>query len=268
MVYIIATPIGNLKDISLRALEALDASDYIFCEDTRNSGKLLNHYEIKKKLISLHEHNEIQRSEEVITLAKQGKVISFISDAGMPGISDPGSKLIERLIQEDIEYTVLPGPSAFTTALVYSGLNSESFRFMGFLPVKGRERKDKLDQIKKDKDTLILYEAPHKLDKTMEDLANIIPDRKIAIVRELTKIYESSISFLAKDYKNQEIVKKGEIVIIIDKDHTVEEITDEKILIGLEKLIKEGKSKKEAASILAKDLNLSKNRVYNLSKNL
>lgn len=268
MIYIIATPIGNLKDITLRALEALEESDYIFCEDTRNSGKLLNHYDIKKKLISLHEHNELQRSDEVIDLARQGNTISFISDAGMPGISDPGSKLIEKLIEEGIEYTVLPGPSAFTTALVYSGLNSDTFRFMGFLPVKGRERKEKLSQIENDKDTLILYEAPHKLDKTMEDLAKIIPERRVSVVRELTKIYESATSFLAKDYKDQEIVKKGEIVIIIDKDLTIEEVTDDLILKKLEALILEGSSKKEAASIIAKDLNLSKNRVYNLSKNL
>ena len=268
MIYIISTPIGNLKDITIRALEALEESDIICCEDTRNTGVLLNHYEIKKKLVSLHEHNELQRSQQILEWVNKGKTISMVSDAGMPGISDPGSKLINVLIENDIEYTVLPGPSAFATALVYSGLNSESFRFLGFLPVKGKERKSKLDLIKNDKNTIILYEAPHKLDKTMENLMTIIPNRRIAVVRELTKIYEESKVFLVKDYKDQDIVKKGEMVLIIDKDDSLEVLSDEEILENLKQLVDEGLSKKEAVSQLVKDKDLKKNRVYKLSLEL
>ncbi|NLW52666.1 MAG: 16S rRNA (cytidine(1402)-2'-O)-methyltransferase [Tissierellia bacterium] len=265
MIYIIATPIGNLKDITIRALEALNESELIYCEDTRNTSVLLNHYEIKKKLVSFHEHNELKRSEEIIAYAKEGKVISIVSDAGMPGISDPGSKLIGELIRQEIEYTVLPGPSAFTTALVYSGLNNDVFKFIGFLPVKGKARKEKLEMIKNEKDTVMLYEAPHKLDKTMADLVEIIPNRRISVVRELTKIYESQTTFLIKDYENQDIVKKGEMVLVIDKDEETIEINDEFIIEKLEEAIGRGLRKKEAVSEVVDTYGLNKNRVYKLS---
>lgn len=268
MIYIIATPIGNLKDITIRALEALNESELIYCEDTRNTSVLLNHYEIKKKLVSFHEHNELKRSEEIIAYAKEGKVISIVSDAGMPGISDPGSKLIGELIRQEIEYTVLPGPSAFTTALVYSGLNNDVFKFIGFLPVKGKARKEKLEMIKNEKDTVMLYEAPHKLDKTMADLVEIIPNRRISVVRELTKIYESQTTFLIKDYENQDIVKKGEMVLVIDKDNEEIKMSDEFIIEKLEEAISRGLRKKEAVSEVVEFFDVNKNRVYKLSIDL
>lgn len=268
MIYIIGTPIGNLRDISLRALDALRESDIICCEDTRNTSVLLNHYDIKKRLVSFHEHNEQMRSQEVIEWARQGKIISLVSDAGMPGISDPGSKLIPLLVEECIEYTVIPGPSAFTTALVYSGFNSESFKFMGFLSTKNKERKIQLDKIKNEKDTIILYEAPHKLDKTMEDLIEIIPDRKISIVRELTKIYEEHVDFTIKDYKNQDFVKKGEMVLVIDKDSSQEVLDEDEIEKILLDLIDKGYRKSQAAAIVAKDYGLKKNWVYEITKRI
>lgn len=268
MIYIVATPIGNLKDITLRALEALEKADIICCEDTRNTSVLLNHYDIRKQLLSFHEHNELERSEEIIDFAREGKDICIVSDAGMPGISDPGSRLIDRLIEEKIEYTVLPGPSAFTTALVYSGLNSDTFKFMGFLPPKGKERKDKLKKIKEEKDTIVLYEAPHKLDKTMEDLMEIIPEREIAIVRELTKIYEEHINFQIKDYPLQDFVKKGEMVLVIGKGQEDVGLSDEKILELLRNLLDQGYRKSEAAAMLSKEYDLNKNQVYRLTKDI
>lgn len=268
MIYIVATPIGNLKDITIRALDALNESELIYCEDTRNTSVLLNHYEIKKKLVSFHEHNELSRSEEIIKYTKEGKIISIVSDAGMPGISDPGSKLIGQLIEQEIEYTVLPGPSAFTTALVYSGLNNDVFKFIGFLPAKGKQRKEKLEMIKNEKNTIMLYEAPHKLDKTMADLIEIIPNRKISVVRELTKIYESATTFIIKDYEHQEIVKKGEMVLVIDKDNEEIKMSDEFIIEKLEEAISRGLRKKEAVSEVVEFFDVNKNRVYKLSIDL
>lgn len=268
MIYFVASPIGNLKDITLRALELLEQADLICCEDTRNTSVLLNHYDIKKRLVSFHQHNEVERGEEIILWAKEGKDICIVSDAGMPGISDPGSKLITRLIEEGIEYSVLPGASAFTTALVYSGLNSEVFKFLGFLAPKGKERKEKLQMIKDEKSTVILYEAPHKLDKTMEDLMEIIPDRTISIVRELTKIYEEHINFKISDYKEQDFVKKGEMVLVIGPDTRSEKLGEEEIAAYLKELIDSGMRKSQAASQIAKEFGLKKNYVYDISKNL
>lgn len=268
MIYIVATPIGNLGDITVRALDTLNKVDVIACEDTRNTSILLNHYDIKKRLIPFHEHNEMSKIDELIMLSQEGKDIAVVSDAGMPGISDPGSKLINKLIEASIDYTVLPGPSAFTTALIYSGLNSDTFKFIGFLPVKGKERKERLDLIRNEKSVVILYEAPHKLDKTMEDLIEVIPDRKISIVRELTKIYEQHVDFVIKDYWNQDFVKKGEMVLVIGKDEKVEAVDDVKIIEKLEDLISSGKRKSEAVAIVVEEYSLNKNHVYRLSKNL
>lgn len=268
MIYIIATPIGNLEDMSFRAIKCLNSSDIICCEDTRNTSVLLNHYDIKKRLVSFHEHNELMRSQEIIEWAKKGKTISVVSDAGMPGISDPGSKLINLLIKEKIEYSVIPGASAFTTALIYSGLNSDIFKFIGFLPVKGSKRRELLDMIKAEKDTIILYESPHKLDKTMEDLIKIIPERKISIVRELTKIYEEHIDFKIKDYHKKDFVKKGEMVLIIDKYDSKRVFDEKEIEDLLLKEVKKGMRKSEAVALISKKYELKKNMVYDISKRI
>lgn len=268
MIYIIATPIGNLKDITLRALECLESCDIICCEDTRNTSVLLNHYEIKKKLVSFHEHNELKRTEEIINWYRKGKIICIVSDAGMPGISDPGSKLIPILIKNNIKYTVIPGPSAFTTALVYSGLNSDSFRFMGFLATKGKKRKTQLEEISKEKATIILYEAPHKLDKTMDDLIEIIPQRKISIVRELTKVFEEHVDFKVSEYYQQDFIKKGEMVLVIDRDDSQVELGEEKIEGLLISLIKKGYRKSEAVLKISEEYGLKKNMVYDISKRI
>jgi len=268
MIYIVATPIGNLGDISLRALETLKEVDIIACEDTRNTSVLLNHYDIKKKLISMHEHNENKVSEELLTLAKEGKNIAVVSDAGMPGISDPGSRLINRLIEEDVDYTVLPGPSAFTTALVFSGLNNEIFKFIGFLAVKGKDRRKKLEIIRDERHTVVMYEAPHKLDNTMKDLIDIIPNRKISIVRELTKIFEEHVDFICKDYFEQDFVKKGEMVIVIGPDESSEQMSDDQIIEKLKELVAKGYKKSQAVTELVNEYDLIKNHVYRLSKTI
>lgn len=264
MIYLIATPIGNLGDISLRALEVLREVDLIACEDTRTSKVLLDRYNIKKKLVSYHKFNEAKRASELIDLAKEGKKIGVISDAGMPGISDPGNYLIRAAIEKGLEYTLIPGASAFTSALVLSGFDNSRFTFYGFFPSKGRERKALLEEIRKNKHTMIFYEAPHKLDKTMEDLLAIIPDRRAAIVREISKLYEDVKIFAVKDYFQIDMVKKGEMVLLVDA-YEGDELTDDFILGELEKLISSGMTKKMAVKEICSSYNLAKNQVYELS---
>ena len=188
--YLVPTPIGNLKDITLRALEVLKSVDEIAAEDTRTSLKLLNHFEIKKSLFSYHKHNEQGKSLDIINKLKNGVNIALITDAGTPGISDPGSVIVERCIEEKIEFEVLPGATAITTALVYSGLDTTKFTFRGFLPRENKDRNPIIDEVKNIRDTIILYEAPHRLVNTLNYIKDNIGDRKIAICRELTKLHE------------------------------------------------------------------------------
>lgn len=265
MIYFVPTPIGNLEDMTLRSIRVLQESDLIACEDTRTTKRLLDHYDIKSQLISYHKFNEFSRIEEIISYANEGKQISIVSDAGMPGISDPGNILINALIENNIEYTVLPGPSAFTTALVLSGFDSIQFSFLGFIPSKSGERNKFIQSIKNRDETLILYESPHRILKTLENFSEIIPNRKIGVVREISKIYEEVIIFQATDYKNVNIVEKGEFVVLIDKNSEVIEITDELIIKKLNEEIESGETKKTAVKNVSKDLDVNKNRVYELS---
>ncbi|MGF0040185.1 16S rRNA (cytidine(1402)-2'-O)-methyltransferase [Peptoniphilaceae bacterium SGI.131] len=265
MIYLIATPIGNLADISLRALDVLKEVDLIACEDTRTSKILLDHYNIKKKLVSYHKFNEAQRAAELIEFAKAGQNIGVISDAGMPGISDPGNYLIREAIEKGVDYTLIPGASAFSAALVLSGFENSRFTFYGFFPGKTRERKALFEEIKRNKHTMIFYEAPHKLDKTMEDLLDIIPDRRMAIVREISKLYEDVKIFTVRNYFQTDIVKKGEMVLLIDADESEEELSDEFITAELEKFTASGMTKKMAVKEVCKLYKLPKNQVYELS---
>ena len=185
--YICPTPIGNLEDITLRTLRILGEVDLIACEDTRHSLRLLNHYEIKKPLTSYHEHNVRQKGPELIESLKVGKNIAIISDAGMPGISDPGQDIIRLAIEEDIDVVVLPGPTASITALVTSGLNTDKFVFEGFLSSKKRDRIKALEDISKERRTIIFYEAPHRIKESLTDMQKILGNRKVSIGRELTK---------------------------------------------------------------------------------
>ena len=188
--YIVATTIGNLEDITLRAIRTLKEVDIIAAEDTRQTLKLLNHLEISKPLISYHRHNEEIKTKELINKLLEGKNIALVSDAGTPVISDPGGEIVKEAIKEEIKIIPIPGPCALITALIASGMDAKEFTFIGFLPQNKKNRKEKLEQIKNAENTLILYEAPHKLLQTLEELKSIIDKRKVVLARELTKIHE------------------------------------------------------------------------------
>ena len=268
--YICPTPIGNLEDITLRTLRILREVDIIAAEDTRHTIKLLNHYDIKKPLTSYHEHNIREKGIELIDKLKSGVNIALLSDAGMPGISDPGEDLIHLAIDEDIEVIVLPGPTASIAALVASGLSTDKFVFEGFLSSRKKQRIDELKALKDEKRTMIIYESPHRLLDTLANMLEILGNRNIAIIRELTKIYEE----IFRGNIEQGILKfssqiiKGEFVLIIEgnKEETKElDIDIEKELL---KYINQGLSKKESVKMVVKEFNLSKNEVYQKSLEL
>lgn len=254
--------------MTFRAVRVLSEVDTIFCEDTRTSKRLLDHFEIKAKLASYHKFNEMSRIDEIIALASEGKNLAIISDAGMPAISDPGNILVKALIDQGIDYTVLPGATAFTTALVLSGFDSYNFSFLGFLPSKSGEKKRFVEKLVDKKETLIFYESPHRVQETVATFAEYMPNRRVALVREISKIYEQVLIFEAKDYESIEIVEKGEYVILLDKDDQVIEITDQLIIENLEAVMATGMSKKMAVKEVAKELEINKNRVYDLSLNM
>jgi len=217
MLYIVATPIGNLKDISLRAIQTLKDVDLIACEDTRKTQILLNTYQIKKPLISYYSYNQIKRSEELLNLLKQGKSIALVSEAGTPGISDPGAQLIKLAIENDIPVTHIPGPAALIVALSVSGLPIHKFVFEGFLPKKPGARKKRLTNLAKDDYTIVLYESPYRVKKLLDEILEIMGDREIAVARELTKKFEEvkrgRVSELI-DYFQQN-KPRGEFIIVI-----------------------------------------------------
>lgn len=262
--YICPTPIGNLEDITLRTLRILEEVDLIAAEDTRHTIKLLNHFDIKKPLISYHEHNAKEKGMELIEKLHQGENIAQVSDAGMPGISDPGEDLISLAIEEDIEIIVLPGATASITALVASGLSTKKFIFEGFLSSKKRERVQELENIKDEKRTLIIYESPHRLLSTLNDMIEILGNRKIAIIRELTKMYEEifrgNIESAINKFSQEQI--RGEFVLVIEGSNEEIQEVDIDIKEELRKYIEEGYSKKASVKIVAEKYGLPKNQVY------
>ena len=263
--YIVATPIGNLEDITLRAIRILKEADVIAAEDTRHTLKLLNHLEISKPLISYHRHNEESRQDVLIDKLEEGQNIALVSDAGTPGICDPGEVVIKTCIEKGINVVPVPGPCAFVNALICSGIDTKEFNFLGFLPLNKNNRKQKLEEIKKSNKTVILYEAPHKLKETLKDLKNIIENRKIVLARELTKIHEEFIRKDIDELINLAETLKGEVVLIIEGG---EEENNENILINLsiEEHYKHyenmGFDKKEIIKKIAKDRNVNKNEIY------
>lgn len=262
--YIVATPIGNLEDITLRAINILKNVDIIAAEDTRHTLKLLNHFEISKPLISYHRHNEDAKTEILIKELITGKDIALVSDAGTPGICDPGEEIIKECIEQNIEVIPIPGACAMINALICSGISTKEFIFIGFLPLNKKLRKEKLEEIQKANKTLILYEAPHKLESTLKDLSTILEDRKIVLAREITKIHEEfirgDIEFLIE--KSKEI--KGEIVLIIEANNKKE--ANKLLDLSLEEHYKyyenQGLEKKEIIKKIAKDRNVNKNEIY------
>lgn len=268
--YICPTPIGNLEDITLRTLRVLKEVDLIGAEDTRHSIKLLNHYDINTSLTSYHEHNIREKGPELIEKLKAGLDIAIISDAGMPGISDPGSDIISLAIKEDLDVIALPGANAAITALVVSGLSTEGFIFEGFLSSKKQEKEKKIEELRQEAKTIIIYESPHRILSTLKSLLKILGNRKIALARELTKLYEEvfrgDVEGAIEKYSREKI--RGEFVIILDgkKEEDREETID--IPSELKKYIDQGFSKRESVKIVSEIYNIRKNKVYQESLKL
>ena len=270
--YLVATPIGNLEDITFRAIRVLKEVDVIAAEDTRHTLKLLNYYEISKPLISYHRHNEDVKSDVLINKLLAGENIAIVTDAGTPGISDPGEEIVKVAIQNKIEIVPIPGACALINALISSGLNTKEFTFIGFLPLNKKNRKERLERIKKEDKTIILYEAPHKLLKTLEDILEDVGDINCVIAKELTKIHEEfirdNISNIIMNLKDMDIIK-GEYIILLD-------LNNNKVLKEKERIENktpqeqykyyeaQGMEKKDIIKQIAKNKNVSKNEIYQL----
>lgn len=270
MLYLVATPIGNLEDITLRALKVLKSVEILACEDTRNTQKLLNHYEITgKKLISYHEHNEEKTSEKIISYLEEGKEVALVTDAGMPCISDPGYILVEKIKKVGLPITTLPGANAGLTALVASGIESYNYTFYGFLPRKSKDLKLKLEEILKMNTTSILYESPYRVKNLVEEISKISPTRKISVARELTKIFEQIETSSAEEILEMlgnKIKEKGEFVVIIspNKDEKSEEVNVDELVELIYQKVQSGVKKSEAIKNIAKEFGINKKEVYSL----
>ena len=265
--YLVATPIGNLEDITLRALNVLKDVDIILAEDTRKTLKLLNHFEISKKLISFYRHNEGVKIDYVLSLLDEGKNLAIVSDAGTPGISDPGEDLVKACIQNEIKIVPIPGSVAFIQGLICSGFDTTRFAFEGFLPMNKRGRKERLSSLVNEERTIIFYEAPHKLKYTLADLKEYFGgDRKIVLAREITKIHEEFLRFTIDEailyYESNDI--KGEFVILVEgKKNSSEKVFSEETIESLmNKYLDSGMDKKDAMKQVAKDKGITKSEVY------
>ena len=266
--YVVGTPIGNLGDISPRALETLGNCDFIAAEDTRVTLKLLNRFEIKKPMVSYFEHNRFERGPLIAERILSGESCALVTDAGMPAISDPGEDLVKLCREKGIRVESVPGPCAFATALAISGMPSKRFTFEGFLPMEKSERREHLELLVDERRTMIFYEAPHKLAQTLKDLAKTLGDREIAIVRELTKIHEevikSTLCAAAEKYSEEQI--KGELVLIVKGADAPEKVqmTLEQAAEYARELIAKGEGKSDAAKLAAKESGLKKGDIYKL----
>ena len=263
--YVVGTPIGNLGDLSPRAVETLEKVDFIAAEDTRVTLKLLNHFGIKKEMVSYFEHNKRERGELIISRIQSGESCAVVTDAGMPAISDPGEDLVRMCREEGIEVESVPGPTAFATALAISGMNTGRFTFEGFLSVSKKSRREHLEELVNEKRTMVFYEAPHKLSRTLDDMLQYFGDRNIAIVRELTKIHEEVILTTLSDAsaRYHEEKPKGEIVLIIEgKTEEESELTFEGAAEQARALVDGGMSVNEAAKEIAKNTQFKKNDIY------
>ena len=262
--YIVATPIGNLEDITLRAVRILKEVDLIAAEDTRHTLKLLNHLEISKPMISYHRHNEGETTDDLIKELEAGKQIALVSDAGTPGICDPGEEIIKRCIEKNIKIIPIPGACAMVNALIASGVSTKEFSFLGFLPLNKKTRREKLEEIRNSNKTTILYEAPHKLKNTLKDLRDIVGNRKMVLARELTKIHEEYIRGTVDELIEKSENLKGEIVLIIEESKKKEEnkLNDLSLEEHYNFYKTQGLSKKEIIKKIAKDRNVNKNEIY------
>ncbi len=270
--YLVATPIGNLEDITFRAINVLKEVDLIAAEDTRHTLKLLNHYEISKPLISYHRHNEDVKSDVLISKLLDGQNVAIVTDAGTPGISDPGEEIVKEAIENNIEVVPIPGACALINALIASGLNTKEFAFYGFLPLNKKNRNSVFDRIKKEDKTVILYEAPHKLIKTLEDILEIVGDVSCVLAKELTKIHEEfirdNISEVIKNLNEKDSIK-GEYIILLDlTNNTNNDVEDDVIEKSIEEQYEfyknQGMLKKDIIKQIAKNKNVHKNEIYKL----
>lgn len=270
ILYLVATPIGNLEDITFRAIRILKEVDLIAAEDTRQTLKLLNYYEISKPLISYHRHNEEVKQEVLIQKLKEGKNIALVSDAGTPVISDPGEVIVKETLKENIEIIPIPGACALINALIASGLDTKEFTFYGFLSLNKKLRKEKLEEIKRENKTIILYEAPHKLTATLKELSKILENRKIVVARELTKIHEEFLRGTASEILEKYPEPKGEHIILIQGAEFKHETEEEKLKkeMTIEEHYnyyeKQGLTKNEIIKKIAKDKGVSKNEIYQM----
>ena len=264
--YLVATPIGNLADITHRALDVLNKVALIACEDTRHTRKLLQHYGIDTRTISYHEHNEQDRARQLVELLREGKDVAIVSDAGTPAISDPGFRLVRAAIESEVTIVPVPGPSALISALTAAGLPTDEFYFAGFLPPRSNARRTKLSELKSIPATLIFYEAPHRLAETLKDAYETLGERKAVVARELTKLHEEirrgRLSELAVHYSNEE--PRGEIVLLIDRNvlDNDSRTTTESIASLVDQLERDGLDHRAALKKAARELGLSRAEAY------
>lgn len=268
--YLVATPIGNLQDITFRALDVLRSVDVIACEDTRHTIKLLNHFRLTNRLVSYHEHNESERADELADRLIKGESVAIVSDAGTPGICDPGLRIVRRAIEIGANVVAIPGATAFVAATTASGLPTDSMFFGGFLPAKKGERRRRLEEVREIPSKVVFYEAPHRLGNSLADCAEILGPRNAAVARELTKLHEEiargTLADLATRFAHKNV--KGEIVLVIDRASakTVERPTVKSISKRVRALEKEGVDPKAALKKAAKEFGLSKSEAYRLTQ--
>ena len=265
VLYLIATPIGNLNEFSKRALDVIKEMDIIAAEDTRNAFSLLAKFSITKDLFSLREHNEKEASQQLVKFIKEGKKVAYMSDAGYPGISDPGYLLVKEMIKNDIAVSTISGSSAFINALVASGLETNHFYFYGFLSAKKNEAIEELNGLKNFKNTLIFYEAPHRIKETLENLLEVFGNRNICLARELTKLNEEFIrGSLEELIAIDETTLKGEMVLIVEGNKEEVAINDKEIVERVSYFVKLGLSQKDAINVVSEEYNVNKNYVKKL----
>lgn len=273
--FLVATPIGNLDDMTFRAVECLKSVDLIACEDTRHSRILLDHYDIKTRTTSYHEHNKYEKAEELVAQMMQGINIAVITDAGTPGISDPGEELVRQAWEAGIEVTSLPGASAVITSLSMCGLPSRRFVFEGFLPPEKKEHREALQRMAGDTRTMVIYEAPHRIKRTLKELLDVLGDRQIRICRELTKKFEEVLAFTITEAMEyfEETEPKGEMVVVIEGLSPEEAKANEagrweqmSVQEHVDYYVKQGMNEKDAMKAAAKDRNVSKRDIYDALK--
>ena len=265
--YIVSTPIGHLKDMTFRAVEILNQVDTILAEDTRTSSVLLNHYRIHKPLMSYHDFNKEEQSQRILSMLEEGKHLALISDAGTPGISDPGYEIIKEVLQAGFHVVSIPGASAILAALVTSGLMIQPFTFIGFLPRKMQAAKQVLKAYQQRQETLVIYESPNRIQKSLEYAYEVLGNRNLSIARELTKTFETIIRTSLEQAIHMEHISKGEYVLIIEGDYNQQTFEDETIESHYKRYIKQGFNEKDAIKAVAKDRNVHKNEIYQIIKN-